>query len=218
VSNCGTAGPKTNIAERIAENAAFLGMRTLILTALAAHLTLPPMQQPEELSQLNECIQRRFQDRTSFGMRRILPNQYHGVRQFRPENPTEQAVVNRLEEKGYQVALSLAGRSVATIPALAPGLAPSRYGVQGPAYITRLGNAQDLPGPDALFEESRAALDAFKASEGYDIRKGDWTVAVRPLRATNAACVQCHNSAGANVKMNDPLGVVMYVYKHSPLS
>ncbi|HYL77721.1 MAG TPA: hypothetical protein VEU96_26135 [Bryobacteraceae bacterium] len=189
-------------------------MRTLILTAVAAHLTLPPMQHPEELSQLNECIQHRFQDRTSFGMRRILPNQFHGVRQFRPENAAEQAVVNRLEEKGYQVALYLAGRSVATNPALAPGLAPYRYGVQGPAYITRLSNAPELPRPEALFEESRTALDAFKTGQGYDIKKGDWTVALRPLRATNAACVQCHNNTGANVKLNDPLGVVMYVYRH----
>jgi cytochrome c len=36
---------------------------------------------------------------------------------------------------------------------------------------------------------------------------------MRPLRATNEACVRCHNQTGAGVKMNDPLGVVMYVYK-----
>jgi hypothetical protein len=173
------------------------------------------MQQPDELSQLNECIQHRFQDRTSFGMRRILPNQFHGVRLFRPENPTERAVVTKLEQQGYQVALYLAGRSVMTAPPPTPALPPYRYAVQGPAYITRFRNADELPGPDALFEDSRTALAAFKTGRGYDIQKGDWTVAMRPLRATNEACVQCHNSVGANVKMNDPLGVVMYVYKHN---
>lgn len=151
-------------------------------------------------------------------MRRILPNQYHGVRQFRPENPTEQVVLNRLEEKGYQVALYLAGRSVATIPQPNSTLAPYRYGIQGPAYITNQSKTQELPGPEVLFEESRIAMETFKTGQGYDIRRGDWTVALRPLRATNAACVQCHNNAGANVKLNEPLGVVMYVYKHSPLS
>jgi hypothetical protein len=190
-------------------------MRTLILTALAAHLTFPPTPEPDELTQLNECIQRRFLARTTFGMGRILPNQYHGVRQFRPENATEQAVVNQLEQKGYQVALYLAGRNVATVPALAPTLQPYRYAVQGPAYITHLRNPEDLPHSDALFEESRTALAAFKTGQGYDVQKGDWTVALRPLRATNEACVQCHNAAGSNVKINDPLGVVMYVYKHT---
>ncbi|HEV2689917.1 MAG TPA: hypothetical protein VGV35_15265 [Bryobacteraceae bacterium] len=185
-------------------------MRTLILIALAAH-TFPPKQAPDELSRLNECIQHRFQDRTSFGMRRILPFQFHGVRQFRPENATEQAVVNELQDKGYQVALFLAGRNV--IPALQSMLAPAyRYTVQGPAYITHL-NPQELPQPASLLEESRTALEAFKTGQGYNVEKDGWTVALRPLRAANEACVQCHNNMGASVKLNDPLGVVMYVYK-----
>ncbi len=143
------------------------------------------------------------------------PHQFHGVRQFRPENATEQAVVNQIEDKGYQVALYLAGRSVLSAPAADPTVARYRYAVQGPAYITHLKTPGELPGADALFEESRAALAAFNSGEGYDVQKGDWTVALRPLRASNQACVQCHNAAGAHVKMNDALGVVMYVYKHT---
>jgi hypothetical protein len=200
--------------ERIVRRAAFLGMRTIILISLAAHLTIPETTEPNELNWLDEFIQHRFLDRTSFGMQRIIPLQYHGVRQFRPENATEQAMVNQLDQKGYQVALYLAGRNVLTIPAPAPMLAPYRYGVQGPAYITRLRNPEELPRPEALFEESRVALETFKTGQGYDIQRGDWTVALRPLRATNAACVQCHNAAGSRVKMNDALGVVMYAYKH----
>jgi hypothetical protein len=184
-------------------------MRTLILIALAAHLTIPT----DEMSQLDECIHHRFQDRTSFGMRRILPFQYHGVRQFRPENTTEKAVVNQLQENGYQVALYLAGRNVIKTSAPIQELAAYRYGVQGPAYITRVTNPSDVPRADALIDDSRAALEAFKTSQGYNIQKGAWTVAMRPLRATNEACIQCHNNAGASVKMNDALGVVMYVYK-----
>jgi|SRR5580692_4171459 hypothetical protein len=199
-------------------------MRTLILVSLAAHLTLPVLTpEPNDLGRLNECIQRRFLARTTFGMGRILPNQFHGVRQFRPENAAEQAVVNQLEDKGFQVALYLSGRGVLSEPALNPAVARYRYAVQGPAYITHLPDAGDLPGVEALYEESRAALVAFNTcfncGEGYDVQKGDWTVALRPLRASNQACVQCHNASGAQVKMpvkiNDALGVVMYVYKHT---
>jgi hypothetical protein len=198
-------------SERIIFRTAYPGMRTLILTALAAHLTLPvTTPEPNELNQLNDCIQRRFLARTTFGMQRILPNQFHGVRQFRPENPAEQAVVNQLGQDGYQVALYLAGRNVLSAPTPISLLQPYRYAVQGPAYITRL-NPEELPRPETLLEESRAA---FKKDQGYEIQKSGWTVALRPLRASNETCVQCHNAAGANVKMNDVLGLAMYVYKH----
>jgi hypothetical protein len=197
--------------------AAYLGMRLLILASLAAHLTLPvTAPEPSELNRLDDCIQHRFLARTTFGMGRILPDQFHGVRQFRPENTTEQAVVNQLDQKGYQVALYLAGRNVLDVPSPIPNLALYRYAVQGPAYITHLENPEELPRPDSLFDTSRTALVAFRTGQGYsDVQKGDWTIALRPLRASNDACVQCHNAAGARVKMNDPLGVVMYVYKHT---
>jgi hypothetical protein len=171
--------------------------------------------EPGELNRLDECIQHRFLARTTFGMGRILPDQFHGVRQFRPENATEQAVVNQIEKDGYQVALFLAGRNVLDAPSPAATLSQYRYFVQGPAYITHLKNPEGLPRPETLFEESRTALAAFNTGQGYDVQEGDWTVALRPLRATNQACVQCHNSSGARVKMNDALGVVMYVYKHT---
>jgi hypothetical protein len=191
-------------------------MRTLILVSLAAHLTLPvPAPEPDELNGLNECIQHRFVGRTGFGMQRIVTNQFHGVPQFIPENSAEQAVVNQLGQDGYQVALYLAGRNVLSTRSPNSLLQPYRYAVQGPAYITRL-NAEELPRPETLLEAGRAALEGFNNSTSYsDIKKGSWTVALRPLRATNETCVQCHNAAGAQVKMNDTLGVAMYVYKHT---
>jgi hypothetical protein len=192
-------------------------MRILILVSLAAHFTLPlATPEPDELNRLDDCIQRRFLARTTFGMGRVLPDQFRGVRQFRPENADEQAVVNQLREKGYQVALYLAGRNVLTDPSRNPLLPSYRYAVQGPAYITHLEKPEELPRPDSLLEASRAALAAFNAGQAYrNIQKGDWTVALRPLRASNEACVQCHNAAGAHVKISDALGVVMYVYKRT---
>ena len=148
-------------------------------------------------------------------MNRILPNQYHGVGQFVPENAAEQAIVNQLNQDGYQVALYLAGRNVLGSPSPNILLEPYRYAVQGPAYITRV-NPQELPRPEALLESSRAALQAFDKNKTYGaMQNSEWTVALRPLRATSESCVQCHNAAGAHVKTNDVLGVAMYVYKHN---
>lgn len=188
-------------------------MRTLILISLAAHLTLPENPEPSGINQLDQCIQKRFLDRTAFGMSRIATLDYHGARKFRAENAAEQAVVNQLEQKGYQVALYLAGRNVIAIAPPDSVLAPYRYGIQGPAYITHLENPKELPLPNTLLGESRTALAAFQTAERYDLQNGDWNVALRPLRAANEACVQCHIASGAKVKIGDPLGVVMYVYK-----
>jgi len=188
-------------------------MRTLISISLASYLTLPVNTPPDEINRLNECIQQRFLDRKAFGMQRVARSDYHDLRLFQPENATEQSLVDALERNGYQVALYLAGRSVNTTPAPWSELAAYRYGVQGPAYITRFSDPKEAPAPASLLEESPKALRAFESSDGYDIQKGDWSVALRPLRATGAACIQCHNAFGAHVKIGDPIGVVMYAYK-----
>lgn len=169
-------------------------------TIAIALLTLSLLPAPEEIARLNECIQARFHDRKAFGMQRIGPRNVHGVRTFQPENPTEEAVVNQLQRKGYQVALYLVGRGVLA----APTFETFRNRVQGPAFITPFPVKDDL----SLLDDSRKALLSFEKGEGYDIRKGEWTVAMRPLRATDQQCLQCHS-----VKIGDAVGVAMYVYR-----
>jgi hypothetical protein len=193
-------------------------MRTLLLF-LAAHL---PIQSPVEINQLNDCIQTRFLARTTFGMSRIVSSGFHGVGPFQPENPTELAVVQRLEQQHYQVALYLAGRNasttlrqIQTTAGYPLVIAQHRFGVQDPAFITGHQSADELPRPDTQLEDSQDALKAFENGEGYNIKRGDWNVALRPLRASNQACVDCHNNRtiGSRVHLGDPLGVVMYVYR-----
>ncbi|HWZ33894.1 MAG TPA: hypothetical protein VNX18_21290 [Bryobacteraceae bacterium] len=192
-------------------------MRTLLTSILL--FTIPRLGSgPPEIARLDECIQHRFVDRTSFGMSRILPGERHGVRTFRPENPTEQSVVDTLRANGYQVALFLVGRNAMTS---SPGLGydSRRLGLQGPAFITPL--TADLPDRDALLAESREAL---RKGEPYTVRQGDWTVTWKPLRASDSACLQCHTSgiavlssplqtAGETLKVGDTLGVAVYLYK-----
>jgi hypothetical protein len=174
-------------------------MRTLLAVAL---LTVPrPTPDPPEIARLDDCIQLRFLNRTSFGMNRILPQRHHGVQSFRPENPTEQAIIDQLCANRYQVALFLVGRGV-----LDPFPQLSRNTLQGPAYITEVSG--DLPPRDTLLAEGRAAL---QKTEPYNLRRGEWTVSLRPLRASNAGCIQCHTSA----KIGDTLGVAVYAYKQT---
>jgi hypothetical protein len=152
-----------------------------------------------------------------FGMNRMLPNRGHGVNQFQPENASELNVLTELSNQGYQVALFLVGRYALDTPSGIGDLA--RFGLQGPAYMTA--EPKDLPDSADLLAEGRKALVAFSRRDGYDIHKGKWTVAMRPLRATNASCVQCHTAGPANMVRNDShkpkpgdaLGVAMYVYR-----
>jgi len=198
---------------------------TLILlgAAPAAAATLPRVVDPDPIAHLDECIQRRFLGTGAFGMSRVLPNRYHGVAQFQPEDATEQRVVSELTQKGYQVAIFLAGRHVLdTAPV---GMPVGRFGLQGPAYVASTNSATALPDRDVLLAESRKAMQSFATKDehyaGYEITRGSWTVAMRPLRASNERCVMCHTvgfgtlvrDSSRNPKLGDALGVAMYVYR-----
>ena len=214
----------TRNTERMGWFAAYLRMRMIIsvsFIALAAVLIAATPARldsiPDEISRLDECIQLRFLDAKAFGMRRILPMQYHGLRTFQPENATERAVVDQLRQKGYEVAFYLVGRNALTDQTQVRMLNPRRSPVQGPAFITPI-RAGEFPQPDTLLDDGRRALLWFQKGEGYDIGKAAWTVAMRPLRASNQGCVQCHVAATASagdpkLKIGDALGVALYVYR-----
>ena len=155
-------------------------------------------------------------------MSRVLPNRFHGVLQFQPESAAEQRAVAELRQSGYQVVFFLAGRHV--LDAAPPDAYFSRFGLQGPAFIVHSDAATGLPKREALLAEARAAMQAFvengPASPGYDVRLGDWSLAVRPLRAGSQACVACHTSGPGSLvrnttslRLGDALGLAMYLYR-----
>lgn len=181
-------------------------MRTITL-ALLAVLT---GSEPVPITRLDECIQTRFLDTGRFGMKRILPMEYHGIRTFEPENAAEKAVVAQLAVEKYDVAFYLAGRGILSAP---PLIDPRRTRMQGPAFITRQ-RVEQFPQPDALLTASREALAAFDEGRSQDIRLPGWTVVARPIRASKENCVRCHSaSSGQTLKIGDPLGVAVYVYR-----
>jgi hypothetical protein len=193
-------------------------MRSLALLSLTATLTLSAATRltikptvPIEISRLDECIQIRFLDRTAFGINRIgaMPAaHFQGMRAFRPENPIEQSVVDQLRQKGLEVAAYLVGRqALAKTPASTP-----RSGLQGPASITLRSDTQ-FADEASVFSEGKTALASIGQGPGYDLKKGDWNIAIRPLRASNQTCIQCHTTVEATPKLGDALGVVMYVFR-----
>jgi hypothetical protein len=203
-----------------------LSLTIFAATYMVASATLPPLSQPantDPIARLDECIHQRFLGARTFGMSRILPNRYHGVVLFQPENAAERQVVADLTRKGYHVAVFLAGRHVLDTPS---GFrSQARYGVQGPAFVANITAEVALPDRDALLADSRKAMQSFAAHDehdsGYDVHEADWVVAMRPLRASNETCVMCHTvgpgtlvrDASRQVKLGDALGVAMYVYR-----
>lgn len=186
---------------------ALLTLTATLTTLSAATLPTTKTTEPVEISRLNECIQTRFQDRKSFGMNRIaIPRFHDGLRTFVPENPTEQALVEQMKKKGLEVATFLVGR----LALKAPEFPTWRTGLQGPAFVTPAGA---LPDAAAIFAEGKKALATIGDGPGYDVKSAGWTVAMRPLRASNQGCISCHTTSASTPKLGDALGVVMYVYR-----
>jgi hypothetical protein len=186
-------------------------MRTIILLSLNATFLItaaPPTIKetvPSEITRLEACIQTRFLDRKAFGMSRVAILDPHGIRTFRPESPTEDAVVNDLRQRGFEVVAYLVGRQ-----ALGAPIVPARRaGLQGPAQVVLL-PATKVPNEATLLAAGRSALSKDSAN---DVKTDGWNVAIRPLRASNQGCIDCHTTIGNAPKLGDAIGVVLYVYR-----
>jgi hypothetical protein len=213
---------------------------TLSLTGLMLVNASPlrtTVTDPDEMKELDRCVQKRFQDRRSFGMSRMGPRRspspsvygrpssagssYHrDVRSFSSENPAEQSVIDALHAKSYEVLVYLAGRKILQ-HAPEKTTIRHRYGVQGPALITNKAMPADPPSTRWLLSESRTALESFEIGDGYTLKRGPWMVTMRPLRATNSGCVSCHTTGIASgperskteLAIGDAIGVAIYAYR-----
>ena len=202
-------------------------MSLMLVNASPIHTTVP---EPDEMKELDRCVQKRFQDRRSFGMNRMGPRRtpntpssppYHrDVRSFSSENPAEQSVIDALHEKGYEVIVYLAGRKILQ-HAPEKTTIRRRYDVQGPALITNKSMPADPPSNRWLLAESRTALESFEIGDGYTLKHGPWMIAMRPLRATNSGCISCHTTGIASrpggskeqLAIGDAIGVAIYAYR-----
>lgn len=81
-------------------------------------------------------------------------------------------------------------------------------------------------GPPAdLNELRRRLLPRIKETPIPEDPLGEWRVAVRSVRATRESCVGCHADTGKQapspprikgLKLNDPLGYLVYLYRQRP--
>jgi hypothetical protein len=99
----------------------------------------------------------------------------------------------------------------------------ARKPINNPILLTRDARIADLPKPLELWDRARQAMTAFSKTDQYDFSFGRWQMAVRPLRASQEACLKCHDQKAAmvegqyksvsrNLKLGDPLGAVIYAY------
>jgi hypothetical protein len=187
------------------------------------------------ISAFDGCIQGRFRDvDQSFGLRRIITPGATPHR-FEPESTRELDVVQGLEAEGFQVVLYLTGRRV-----LRPKPQISRAEedfmgaiIKGPVLITygagaaAAGAGKAAPRAMDLWDDSRRAMIAFAKTDSVDFARADWNFLARPVRASDAMCLQCHHEPVPGVdpargievnalKIGDPMGVVIYGFRKTP--
>jgi hypothetical protein len=195
-------------------------------------------REPHQLDALDREVQKRFHDVIGFGMARIATE-----RRFEPETTGEREAVRELKRGGYKVGLYLAGRRVLEPMPEEPrlrvkttfGSGFAGHGFSGPIFLSS-SSITKVPGATALWGETRLALLSFaEGAERYGFKAGGWEVEARPVRASGESCLRCHNTdyrtvrgvtekgvsfskaepKGNALKVGDPLGVLLYVYKKS---
>jgi len=83
----------------------------------------------------------------------------------------------------------------------------------------------DLPNDADVRAQGLLVLNAPAASESWQFAIGRWSFVARPVRASAAACLNCHNrpastgspsvdgSADEPFRLGDPIGAVLYGYQ-----
>lgn len=196
------------------------------------------------IDRLNESVQRRFQDpkAATLGMSRVATRSSLGEHfrpdmtsqtDFIPENPEESGVIAALEEQHTLVGTYLFGAAITDSEA---GLLKFRA-LKGPAAMTRgtprpswyptlAKPAAVIPGalPDwnTIYPLAQKAMLSFQdGGKGFETKVDDWNIAARPVVASQARCVSCHNNpayAGKReTKLNAAIGGVLYAFRHGPI-
>jgi hypothetical protein len=112
----------------------------------------------------------------------------------------------------------------ATPMSIGRGTGFSRKIIKGPVLICAK-DKLDMPLPSELWEQSRKAMQAFATKDSFEFTLGNWQFTARPVRASEQSCLQCHlidstavlarkpNEEPKQLKIGDPLGVVLYAYR-----
>lgn len=202
----------------------------------AAVAVASPARAPHPLDALDRAVQKRFHNVIGFGMARIASE-----RRFEPTTEEEKEAVAALKREGYAVGLYLVGRGILAETPVERRVTLNRFGgwsgraISGPIYVSS-SSMKNLPGAVPLWDETRRALESFASGgERHEFDAGAWRVEARPVRASAESCIECHRrhagfeikpipAAGgapaaaeapkeADLKVGDPLGVLLYAYR-----
>ncbi len=186
---------------------------------------------PNPIDELNEAVLKRFLDfRNGFGYSRVIQlravNSPRHFDVFRAENDEEHLLVNNLKINNLNLNLFLAGRGILQdVPQPAKDTIFLNFPIRGPVMVTEAEPDKNLPNPtsEEFIKQTRKALKSFDKGNEYQFTSGKWMIAARPVRASENSCVECHQARikselGANadqkeIKISDPLGVLLYAYK-----
>lgn len=192
----------------------------------------PPLSPGALVAALDEQIQVRFLDhRLGFGISRLCGPMGHGVlgqkaqtlrrlpqpgdpgwmnaacggrdwALFRPRNEQEKWAIGEIEKGKVEVWALLVGAARRTL--------------EGPVVA----GSTD---PQGLNEVRRQLLPVVAQTPIPEKDLAGWRVAVRPVRATQDACLGCHADTGKpgvfgpplikGLKLRDPLGYLVYLYR-----
>ena len=216
------------------------GLFTLGCTALFGGN--PASQDLPVINLLNAAIQRRFEDPepNRLGMSRAAMPQSFGAHyrpslisqtDFRPENEAEAAIVNDLERRHDQVGFYLFGLAIAeSDPAdlnfrALKGPAAVTKGTPRPAWYppqpkTAAVKADALPDWEAIYPLARRAMKSFQdGGHSFETTFDGWDIAARPVMASQARCVGCHNAQPSGhahpAVLDRPIGGVLFAFRRA---
>ncbi len=169
------------------------------------------------------------------------------LRDFKPENQTESSLLAEMDHRQMQLGLYVFGLEVVSSEPAAlnfralKGPAAITVGTPRPLwYPASIEDSGHLVAPplislkseslnrtvakDALpdwldiYSTARGAMKSFQdGGKGFETQVGRWTVAARPLLASDARCLVCHNSmTRGKVELQQPLGGVLYAFRRAP--
>jgi hypothetical protein len=162
-------------------------------------------------------------------MGRHFQPQTNVTQDFNPENDSERKAVAMLEAAHLQVGLFVFGRAILVSD---PGTLDFRA-LKGPAAITAgtprpawsptagvpsFGDTDPLPDWNQVYTLARKAMRSFNdGGAGFEADMNSWTLAARPVLASQQKCVTCHNASArpgeATLALNQPIGGVLYAYR-----
>jgi hypothetical protein len=223
----------------IKQAAGLLAVGLCAAGCVALYATIPSAPDQELINRLDTIVQNRFRDPAplTLGMSRVARPVSMGThfyprrasaRDFQPESPAEKDVIDALEKQQTQVGFYVIGNVITSLPPSDVTLESFRA-LKGPAAMTRgtprprwyppsrktaAVDPNALPDWEAIYPLASKAMETFEnGGQGFETTFGNWNIAARPVIASQQRCVTCHNRMDLPVKLNDPIGGVLYAYR-----